>query len=183
MHIGKSQNVSKETKSCNCYQYIPLGDILFTLTKGKRTYEKLFRQSLGSHFLGETSLINGWILRHSLGFPGDSVVKNLPVTQETWGSIPGSGRSPEEGNGNLFQYSYVENPWTEETGGMQAAVHGVAKEWDMTLVWQLNRNNKQLRHFGSRELFYVYAADKGEEGNGTPLQYSCLENPMDGGAW
>ena len=23
----------------------------------------------------------------------------------------------------------------------------------------------------------------GEEGNGTPLQYSCLENPMDGGAW
>ena len=24
---------------------------------------------------------------------------------------------------------------------------------------------------------------KGREGNGTPLQYSCLENPMDGGAW
>ena len=24
---------------------------------------------------------------------------------------------------------------------------------------------------------------RGEEGNGTPLQYSCLENPMDGGAW
>ena len=23
----------------------------------------------------------------------------------------------------------------------------------------------------------------GGEGNGTPLQYSCLENPMDGGAW
>ena len=22
-----------------------------------------------------------------------------------------------------------------------------------------------------------------KEGNGTPLQYSCLENPMDGGAW
>ena len=26
-------------------------------------------------------------------------------------------------------------------------------------------------------------AGKGGEGNGTPLQYSCLENPMDGGAW
>ena len=25
--------------------------------------------------------------------------------------------------------------------------------------------------------------DKNGEGNGTPLQYSCLENPMDGGAW
>ena len=24
---------------------------------------------------------------------------------------------------------------------------------------------------------------EGREGNGTPLQYSCLENPMDGGAW
>ena len=24
---------------------------------------------------------------------------------------------------------------------------------------------------------------RGGEGNGTPLQYSCLENPMDGGAW
>ena len=27
-----------------------------------------------------------------------------------------------------------------------------------------------------------YMPDAGE-GNGTPLQYSCLENPMDGGAW
>ena len=25
--------------------------------------------------------------------------------------------------------------------------------------------------------------DESGEGNGTPLQYSCLENPMDGGAW
>ena len=25
--------------------------------------------------------------------------------------------------------------------------------------------------------------ENGREGNGTPLQYSCLENPMDGGAW
>ena len=24
---------------------------------------------------------------------------------------------------------------------------------------------------------------QGREGNGTPLQHSCLENPMDGGAW
>ena len=29
----------------------------------------------------------------------------------------------------------------------------------------------------------VFAKDDGEEGNGTPLQYSCLENPMDRGAW
>ena len=30
------------------------------------------------------------------------------------GSIPGSGRSPGEGNGNLLQYSYLENPMDEE---------------------------------------------------------------------
>ena len=36
---------------------------------------------------------------------------------------------------------------------------------------------------------YVYVCVKESEsllfgeGNGTPLQYSCLENPMDGGAW
>ena len=29
----------------------------------------------------------------------------------------------------------------------------------------------------------TYTSDSGREGNGTPLQYSCLENPMDGGAW
>ena len=37
-------------------------------------------------------------------------VKNLPVMQETPGSIPGLGRSPGEGNGNPLQYSCLENP-------------------------------------------------------------------------
>ena len=32
-------------------------------------------------------------------------------------------------------------------------------------------------------LFCVFVGGGGREGNGTPLQYSCLENPMDGGAW
>ena len=31
--------------------------------------------------------------------------------------------------------------------------------------------------------FYYLATVQCGEGNGTPLQYSCLENPMDGGAW
>ena len=33
--------------------------------------------------------------------------------------IPGSGRSPGEGNDNPLQYSYLENPWTKEPGGLQ----------------------------------------------------------------
>ena len=43
------------------------------------------------------------------------------------GSIPGSGRSPGEGNGNLVQYSCLENPM--DRGAWRATVHGVTKSW------------------------------------------------------
>ena len=39
-----------------------------------------------------------------------------------------------------------------------------------------------LREFKSLNLLCLYLEIDGE-GNGTPLQYSCLENPMDGGPW
>ena len=42
-------------------------------------------------------------------------------------SVPGLGRSPGEGNGNLLQYSCLENPM--DRGAWQATVHGVAKSW------------------------------------------------------
>ena len=45
-----------------------------------------------------------------MGFPGVSVVKNLPANAGDMGSIPGSGKSPEEGNGNPLQYSCQGNP-------------------------------------------------------------------------
>ena len=40
-----------------------------------------------------------------LGFPGILVVKDLPANAEDEGLIPGSGRSPGEGNGNPLQYA------------------------------------------------------------------------------
>ena len=40
-------------------------------------------------------------------------------------SVAGLGRSPEEGNGNLLQYSCLENPM--DRGAWRAAVHGVAQ--------------------------------------------------------
>ena len=43
------------------------------------------------------------------------------------GLIPGSGRSPGEGNSNLLQYSCLENPMGR--GAWWATVHGVAKSW------------------------------------------------------
>ena len=66
-----------------------------------------------------------------LGFPGGSVVKNLATNEGDTGSIPGSGRSPGEGNDNPLQYSCLENPM--DRGAWQVTVHGVAKELDMTL--------------------------------------------------
>ena len=39
------------------------------------------------------------------------------------------------------------------------------------------------RWWKKRRQIWVYIVKHGGEGNGTPLQYSCLENPMDGGAW
>ena len=44
-----------------------------------------------------------------MGFPGGSTIKNPSANAGDVGSIPGSGRSPGEGNGNLFQYSCLEN--------------------------------------------------------------------------
>ena len=43
-----------------------------------------------------------------MGFPGGSVVKNLPANTGDEGPIPGSGRSPGEGNGNPLQYFCLE---------------------------------------------------------------------------
>ena len=58
------------------------------------------------------------------GFPGGSVVQNLPAndTGDT-GLIPGSGRVPEEGNGNSLQYSCLENPMDRRD--WWDTVHGV----------------------------------------------------------
>ena len=36
---------------------------------------------------------------------------------------------------------------------------------------------------GTWKINYSFLTEKAREGNGTPLHYSCLENPMDGGAW
>ena len=44
------------------------------------------------------------------GFPGDSDGKASPCNAEDPGSIPGSGRSPGEGNGNPLQHYCLENP-------------------------------------------------------------------------
>ena len=67
------------------------------------------------------------------GFPGDTVVKNLPANTGDLGSIPGLGRSPNIGNGNPLQYSCLENPMGR--GSWQVTVYGVTKNWTWMSDW------------------------------------------------
>ena len=60
-----------------------------------------------------------------MGFPGGSVVKNLPANAGDVDSIPVLRRSPGEGNGNTLQYSGLRNPM--DRGAWWAIVYGVAK--------------------------------------------------------
>ena len=61
----------------------------------------------------------------SVGFPGSSDGKESACSKGDSGSIPGSGRSPGEGNGNPLQYSCLEN--SMERGAWRATALGVAK--------------------------------------------------------
>ena len=72
-----------------------------------------------------------------------------------------SHASKGEGNGNLLQYSCLENP--VDSGAWRAAIHSVAQ------------SQTQLKRLSMHEC--------SGEGNGNSLQYSCLENPRDRAAW
>ena len=65
-----------------------------------------------------------------LGSPGGSVVKNLPANTGGMGSIPGLGRSPEEGNGDPLQYAWLGNP--VDRRAWQGYRSRGRKSWDAT---------------------------------------------------
>ena len=62
-----------------------------------------------------------------MSFPRGSDDKMSAYNAGDLGSIPGSGRSPGDGNGNPLQYSCLENPMDRRT--WEAIVHGVATSW------------------------------------------------------
>ena len=72
---------------------------------------------------------------------GDSLVAQTAsaCNAEDLGLIPGSGRSPGEGDGNPLQYSCLEN--SLDGGAWWAAVHGVTKSRsqlsDFTYLWMM----------------------------------------------
>ena len=97
---------------------------------------------MGSHRVGHdwSDLAAACTLR---GFPGSSDGKASAYNEGDLGSIPGSERSPGEGNGNPLQYSCLENPMDQ--GAWWATVHGVAKSrtWlsDFTSIHALQEKN------------------------------------------
>ena len=97
---------------------------------------KNFKQFLFPLFLNNSIFMTTVVLfalritiRYSiyLGFPDGTVVKSLPANAGDVGSVPGSGRAPDVGNGNPLQYSCLKNSIDREA--WQATVHGVAKNW------------------------------------------------------
>ena len=124
------------------------------------------------------------------------------ICQWCWrpGFGPWVGRSPGEGNGNPLQYSCLKN--SMDRGAPWATVHGV--QLDMTdrlthtcavtrALWVLLTGASQValvvknlpakaRDSGGVTSLLELGRSPGR-GHGNPLQYSCLENPMDRGAW
>ena len=76
----------------------------------------------------------------SVDFPGGSDGKASAYNAGDPGSVPGSGRSPGEANGNPLQYSCLGS--LMDRGALWATVHRVAKELDTTE--QLNNNKKLI---------------------------------------
>ena len=101
------------------------------------------------------------------------LVKNPPAMQETWVQSLGWENPLEKvKKGYPLQHSCLEN-------SMDCKVHGVAKPQLSTtsLVAQMVASLYNVGDLGS----ILGSGRFPGEGNGKPLQYSCLENPMDGG--
>ena len=73
------------------------------------------------------------------------VIKNPPANGGDEVSIPGSGRSPGGGHGNLLQYSCLENPM--DKGAWWAIVHRVTKSWTGLKRLSTHVNKKQSMWF------------------------------------
>ena len=89
-----------------------------------------------------------------------------------------------EGNGNPLQCPWLEN--LRDGGAWWVAVYGVAQSKTRLMLLSSSSSRHPGRyqywiHFDSKLI--KPGLEPTGEGNGTPLQYSCLENPMDRGAW
>ena len=121
-----------------------------------------------------------------LGFPGGLAGKESTCNLGDLGLITGLERSPGEGNGYPLQYLGMES-------SMECIVHGVAKSqtWLVTFTSLQYENmgflggsdsKESVCNAGNLDSIPGWERSPGEW-NGNPLQYSCLENSMNRGAW
>ena len=102
------------------------------------------------------------------GFPGGSVVKNPPASAGVAGLIPGSGKCPGEGNGNILAWRI---PWKEGPGGLQST-RSQRVGYDMEA-------NEQVRwsRQGMKPSDFGLLSSAGEWQRGPPwIQANQLEN-------
>ena len=101
----------------------------YLFTRSFLYLQKSYQDSWGRKDSDTTERLNWTELIENKYFPGGSDNKESVCNAGDAGSIPGSGRSPGEANGNPLQYSRPENP--RDRGAWWAKVHGVT-ESDMT---------------------------------------------------
>ena len=140
--------------------------------------------------------------RLNKGFPGGSVGKESACNAGgagDLGSIPGSRRPPGGGHGNPLQYYCLENTMDrgaclQSTGSQRIGCSYVRTEekamatHSSTLAWKMPWTEEpgRLKSMGSlrvsttKQLHFHFSLSCIGEGNGNPLQCSCLENPRDG---
>ena len=118
--------------------YISFTPTIFCKTKKKKQMKggKIYSSPRGKknliqrHLLGNerhelsVSLHHHCHLNPLGGFPGSSGGKESVYSVRDPGSVPGSGRSPGEGNGHPLHYSCQDSPMTR--GALWATAHGVA---------------------------------------------------------
>ena len=134
----------------------------------------------------------------TLGFPGGSEGKESAYNTGDLGSIPGSRRSPGVGNSNPLQYSCLEN--LMDRGAWQASPWGHKEsdtpEWLTLSLFTFNTtlHGETLQCFHGartclpkkvtiRDLGLTPGLGRSPGEHSNPLQYSCLGNPTDTGAW
>ena len=116
---------------------------------------------------------------HYLGFPDGSASKESACDAGDLSSITGLRRSPGEGKDYPLQYSGLEN-------SMDWIVYGVTKSWtqlSFTFTWDFpGGSDGKASAYNAGDPGSIPGSGRSPgEGNANPLQYSCLENPMDGG--
>ena len=133
-----------------------------------------------------------------MGFPESSVGKESTFNAGDPSSIPGSGRSPRETIGYPLKYSWASRVAQLKKLCLQYGTPGF-DPWVGKIPWRRERLPTPVfwpgefhglySPWGRKEsdtterLHFYFSLSSTGEGNGNPLQCSCLENPRDGGAW